>query len=493
MSDESVLIPIEAVDNFSDVFGKADAGLDDLSNAQKYNSDIQSEQEQQSKKTAFSFTELSSAYSIFTQVLRIGGDVVKETIGTTVELADSVRQMRDVTGQSAESSSRLIQVLDDYKITAEDAEKATKKLASEGYQFNIETLAKLSDEFLALNEGQERTQFLYDKFGKSGDKFAEIMLQGRDAILANNEAISEHLILTDKQLEQARELQKNQDEFNDNVLAAKTAIGNALIPVLNNWIDKEQRMNELIQSGMTYQQAATQWTEEYNLAKSLEADAEREAHGARLDGISSIEGMNEATEDLTVNLEEMSAANQEAFSLMGDFEGIADTYNEKVSELKDSEIDLLAQKQALIEQGYGAESEAILDINTKLAENLEAQNQAADAAEEAAKRRIAAMIENKLTADGLTDDELTALLELNKGWGLMSEEAVTAAQDVNAAVNQYLETGDLDTFSSSVDGITDALLSMPSEIEVKVNLNTTINGETATPDELYNLLSVEAQ
>ena len=150
------------------------------------------------KKSTTSWTEFRSMYSTVLDVARVGVQVWEETVGVTVELANNVRQFRDVTGQSAEESSRLLQVLDDYKITVGQAEQATKKLAKDGMEFNISTLAKLSDEYLKLNSNAERTQFLYDKFGKSGTDFAEIMLQGSDAIMEANASISENLILTDK-------------------------------------------------------------------------------------------------------------------------------------------------------------------------------------------------------------------------------------------------------------------------------------------------------
>lgn len=117
-------------------------------------------------------------------------------------------------------------MLDDYKITVGQAEQATKKLAKDGMEFNISTLAKLSDEYLKLNSNAERTQFLYDKFGKSGTDFAEIMLQGSDAIMEANASISENLILTDKALQQTREYEKNVDNLTDAILEQKVAIGN---------------------------------------------------------------------------------------------------------------------------------------------------------------------------------------------------------------------------------------------------------------------------
>jgi len=225
------------------------------------------------KKSTTSWTEFRSMYSTVLDVARVGVQVWEETVGVTVELANNVRQFRDVTGQSAEESSRLLQVLDDYKITVGQAEQATKKFAKDGMEFNISTLAKLSDEYLKLNSNAERTQFLYDKFGKSGTDFAEIMLQGSDAIMEANASISENLILTDKALQQTREYEKNVDNLTDAILEQKVAIGNQLIPVANTLLELYQRTNDTIDSGeQTYSRAALYVSalaiQKENLAKS---------------------------------------------------------------------------------------------------------------------------------------------------------------------------------------------------------------------------------
>src|SRR5689334_16612880 len=78
-------------------------------------------------------------------------DGLKSSINATIQYADQVRALSTVSGESTEETSRFIQVLDDYKISAEDAMTATRALTKQGLAPNINTLAQLSDQYLALN------------------------------------------------------------------------------------------------------------------------------------------------------------------------------------------------------------------------------------------------------------------------------------------------------------------------------------------------------
>ena len=152
---------------------------------------------------------------------------MKKAVDITVTYADEVRQLSSITNQSAEETSKMIQVLDDYEISAQQAGAAAKFLAKEGLSLNVETLAKLSDEYKSLNTGQERAEFLMKKFGRAGQDFALTMEQGSDAILKQGDAVNKGLILSDKQLTAARNLKIAQDNLNDSVQEWNVIAGNA--------------------------------------------------------------------------------------------------------------------------------------------------------------------------------------------------------------------------------------------------------------------------
>lgn len=308
---EKITIEIDAEDNTKNTINKIVSDVKELEEQTKKTGLVGG---QVSKKQASAWTEFRSVYSTVLDVVRAGQAVFDATVTPTIELANNVRQMRDVTGQSAEEASRLIQVLDDYKVSVGDAEKATKKFSKDGVEFNIGTIAQLSDQYLALGSDVERTTFLYDKFGKSGENFVEVMKKGSKAILEANNSIDKNLVLTDKQLKQAREYEKNVDNMNDSILALKVSIGNKLLPVISDGILIYQRANEIVQEGnVTYGSAAVAAaTLEIKLQREVEA--QNEVYAARMNGIASLYGTAEAAIEAGDSLEELSTKNSSLVS-----------------------------------------------------------------------------------------------------------------------------------------------------------------------------------
>ena len=130
--------------------------------------------------------------------------VLKATVGELVDYASEVRNVQFLTGATAEESSRLIQVADDMKIGYDELARAMQKATKEGVTPNIEGLAQLSDQYLALAPGAERAAFLQEKFGKNSQVMAEMMSKGGPAIHAMSDAIDKNLILTQQAVDTAR-------------------------------------------------------------------------------------------------------------------------------------------------------------------------------------------------------------------------------------------------------------------------------------------------
>jgi len=215
-------------------------------------------------KSAFSSLGLSGVASF----LSVGGAITGLILGLkacytqTLKYGDSVRELSMLNGTSAEETSRLIQVTDDYKITVEDLEKATKVLAKEGLSLTNEQLAIMSDEYLALNTDAEKTAYLMKNFGaKGGTAFVELMRQGGDAIRAANDAVDDGLVLSQKQLDMQRENQKSLDKLNDAFTAIKISVGNFVIPLITKYTD-------LLGGSITTQQNMTR--EIFNTLEPLE-------------------------------------------------------------------------------------------------------------------------------------------------------------------------------------------------------------------------------
>lgn len=190
-----------------------------------------------------------------------------------------------------------------------------------------------------------------------------------------------------------------------------------------------------------------------------------------------LKDQNTAIQEQVPQVERLTMSNQQMWGLMGNFQGIADKYAESMDKLREEEGKLLAEKQNLINMGYSEEGRKVGEVNAKLDENIAKQQQAAQAAQEAVKVRIAGLIEQQLMADKeLSGADMEAILAINQEFGLMSEQAVEAARATSEAVSQYLDTGDLDAFSGAVRNISTALLETPEEKTIKLNFETTLNG-----------------
>ncbi len=153
---------------------------------------------------------------------------------------------------------------------------------------------------------------------------------------------------------------------------------------------------------------------------------------------------SEATGDAVIMTEEMieamSKTNEEFLSLVGNMQSAEERYQDKANSLVEKRLELEAEKNTLLSQGWSEQSEKILDINRQLEENSEAAQANADEHELANRRIILGLLERKLTADGILDDkELQWLLEKGVAWGIYSDTVIAETQravdEANSLIN----------------------------------------------------------
>lgn len=491
---EKITVEFNVEDNGSDELVKVNSELNKTKQAG-------AGAEDSTRRLAGSQTELRSTVMNVVDVFMKLKGVYNEVVGSTVDLANNVRQFRDVTGQSAEESSRLVQVLDDYKVSVGAAEQATKKMAKEGLQFNIQTLAELSDKYLALNSDVEKTAFLYDNFGKSGDQFAEIMLQGGDAILAANDAISEHLILTEKELKMAREYEKQVDDLSDSFAALKVSIGSELLPVANDFLEV---MKSQVDEGFEWQDAIVPLAIIENIKKFSDAlknntTAAQEADAARWSGLASMYETVEVTEDAA------EAALNYGDVLSGAMKNTSDmeAFGEKQADTLEKLADLQAEKQELKNQGWWEESEKVQDVIAKIDELKGKYAEDAAAYAEAQKEKFAmnaiAAVEMEDGLAGFNEAEYEKARVVAETTGLISESgleqqyamqlmtdallsgAIPSAEQYGAVLNQVMADGVV-----SVGEVKGAIEGLPNEKTITLNIQTNYSPGTQAALEAFS-------
>lgn len=205
---------------------------------------------------------------------------LKESIRATVEYAGEVRNLAAISGESTEETSRFIQVLDDYGLSADDALAATRALTNNGLAPNIETLAQLADQYNATNDAQAKNELIIKNLGRAGLQWVNVLKQGGAALRDQSAAVDESLILTERAVQQAREYEIAVDNWQDAVMGAKVAIGSALLPVMTDFINHTSDMNAAVELATASGQNWYALTQAQKDALIEEAAAQREAAAA---------------------------------------------------------------------------------------------------------------------------------------------------------------------------------------------------------------------
>ena len=425
---EKITVEFDVEDNGSPKIAKVNAELNDTKQAAENASSG-------TEKASLSLTDLYSAGRIAEQVFSTLKDVYVATAGETLNYAEQVRQLSSISGESTENTSRFIQVLDDYKLSADDALAATRTLTKNGYAPNIDTLAQLSDQYLSLTSAQEKNDFILKNLGRSGLGWVQVLEKGSKAIKEQGAAVSESLVLTQKMVDAARANEIAVDNWNDAVQGLKISIGNQLLPVMTSFVNEMNAGQRAAEILAEQHKPLVMGSEDYRNAL-LQAEQEIEAtNQAMLEQANAADEAAQSSADYQKQLEDISKANKEYLSTIGDVSKEIDSYKEKESDLQAQHADLLDEKQKLLDQGWWVESDAVQAVNDKLKDNEEAQAQNAEAFDKATKSRMLSMLEEQLAVDGLDQKESEFLLQQGLKWGIYSQEAIDAMAAIQRQVD----------------------------------------------------------
>jgi hypothetical protein len=157
------------------------------------------------------------------------------TVGEAMDYAREIRQLSSITGQTAEETSRLVNVFGDFDIETSQVTAAMRIMRQQGLVPTMDTIAELSDRYLALAPGIERVNFLQTTFGRGGAEFDAVLRQGSAALRERAATVESGLVLTQRQLDQAEELRLAQDDLKDSIRSVSVAIGMWAIPSIASW------------------------------------------------------------------------------------------------------------------------------------------------------------------------------------------------------------------------------------------------------------------
>lgn len=422
--------------------------------------------EQQQKKTQAtsvtlknSYTEFLSALGLVQMGLQYAKAAFDATIGAQLEYANAVRQLSNVNGESAESTSRLIQVMDDFGISSDKLLTSVRAMTSEGKTLTVETLAAMADEYGKLGSQQEKNEYITKNLGRAGLEYAEVLEKGGDAIRKMNDEVDESLVLNEKNVNDARRLEVAWDTFKDTLQGVGSSISNQLMPILdelvNSWtwaLTVAQKFSEAAKNGTV---DSTNW---FNVLRDTahEIDANTAAMAASGD---EADEMGESVNGLTGEMDDAQAAAQRfsaeltgMLSSMFTIQKDIDNFAKTTEDLAKKDAELAAEKNKLTLEMWEQQRAGKLTndeylryvqqldaITQKEKENQQSKAGLEEQTKKAAQQRVYDLTQQRLAADGLIDSgEFEYLQDIAVQRGLVSRAAADQAIEESRAADEMV-------------------------------------------------------
>ena len=375
------------------------------------------------EKAGKGLRDFASQNAVLLSTLTAVGVALASSYQEYQKYAGSVRDVALASGTTAEESSKLLQVLDDFQIGAEDVTAAMKALKNNGMVPTIDTLAKLAEGYQAIQDPAQKLKFVYDNLGRSGTKFLNVLNQSPAALRAQGDEINKNLILTDQQIKQAEQARLAMDAWSDSIQGAKVALGGWVgsMIVAN---DNHTKAIELLKSEGVMVGRGVENTQAYRDAlqqlenAELGATRSAEAHGAALDGdVTAMQAAATAADALKISNDDLISS------------AIAQTDANK--DFQKSQDDILAQitqLQAKKGELYAWETDKRQEIDDQIEELKRKYDEDAQAFEDAANRKLVMMTLEKIAMldgeKGFSDAEAAKALALAETTGVAEASAI---------------------------------------------------------------------
>jgi hypothetical protein len=160
---------------------------------------------------------------------------VKKVIASTAEYSDQIRQLTRDTGMSVEQSAKMLMIADDSQVSFSNLTTAMKFAIKDGVLPNIEGIAKLSDQYIALNNPLLRSQMLIEQFGRNGLEMSKIMELGSTTIKKLGDTADEvGLVMSNLDIKKMRDYEMALNEMKDASQGLGVQLALTLSPALTD-------------------------------------------------------------------------------------------------------------------------------------------------------------------------------------------------------------------------------------------------------------------
>ena len=455
------------------------------------------------QKSGFKITELNSALEIGAKAFNAVKEVIEQSVGSWVDYNKQVRESTQLTGLSAQETSRIIQVADDWGIELESVRGALEMMNKRGIQPSIENLAAIADEYVNT---KDKTAFMEEATKKYGRTFSELvpmLVNGGDAFRANAAGIANNMIATEDSMATTRDYEVALDDFNDAWEGIRNTLAMGVIPILTKAIEI---INGATASSLTYYDASSayydlvkmgivsdkeNWQVQMDIGKVLfdndkqlqiylavikkyqglidySNQAEREELIRRGLLVPTTEDLAGATDGLAgsvakYDLEAMKAQ-QSADELTRAYDDMnlgingrlgpeMENFTKKQGDLETQMADVKAEIDKAISEGYSPLSEKVVGLQGDY-DNLKGQYTENETEHDRASKEIMFdIMEQRLSLDGLSKDELAVLDSFRVAWGLSDQATVDYMGGVDDASTWLAKhPGDVATATSIING-----------------------------------------
>jgi len=407
------------------------------------------------------------------------------SIAKALELADEVRKVSAETGMNAEETSRMIDLYDKFNISSNTVALTQKTLAKEGLTLSIETLKKLADQYNALGTQEDRTTFLTKNFGRSGLEMADMFNQGSAAIQKFNDTVGAGQIVTQAELDQARQLEIANKDLADswsglvNILSFRALpILQAVVGVMGAYATTAQDVVNGTSKETGYFGPLIEFLKNVKASRDEYNASLKETTNAQVDA-------GQSAVDLAESEKAVADANKSELSTISSLQSVQDNYDKSMASLSLKSEELLAKKQDLIHKGYGPETQAIKDVNGQLNDTTKAQADVAAAFDKSSKQIVFNLLQQNLAAKGMTDASFNALLKVGEDFGLVSPKVAGEASKINDAI-AGIDTAHLGDFESQISTI----MALPDQKKMAIGYNIVQTGTPlqVTSDRVINVV-----
>ena len=157
----------------------------------------------------------------------------KQAISETMDYAKQVRDLSRDIGGTPEDISKLIQAADDAEISFDTLKQGMIIANKTGIDVTIAGMQKLADQYTAIQNPLDRTRFLTDTFGRSGEQLGALMAMGGAGIrAAGDDAVKYGTVLDASAIAKTEAWRVSMDGLNDSLSGIKKNISLETIPAL---------------------------------------------------------------------------------------------------------------------------------------------------------------------------------------------------------------------------------------------------------------------